>query len=181
MPTRFSLGDVNCTLRRVWDGMHRFRALGKAGRMADKKAAALGELIRDFDVLEQRVKDKVATDLYRLWSAFREEFGGLDGFLGAGATERETYLAKLTAAADKFHVCRSSEHPSYFFSVALMLSYARCWIEGASSLQARELGCRVALMIDRGRQQCSAPLVTLARVAPPRERHGLKPRIHRLA
>lgn len=109
------------------------------------------ELVMDeYDGLEPAQQDKVARNLALLWSSFTGAFGGVSGFQAASATEQQSYVEKLEAAARRMEAARGTEAAFHYVTVELIRQYIAFLRIGSTDPKAVALARLVAPLIDRG-------------------------------
>ena len=92
--------------------------------------------------------------MWALWSAFTEQFGGIDQFLESDPNVRAAYLEQLDRSARRLASYRNSPKRHYFAAVAAVHAYLSGWLSPPSTLRI-ELARRVADGFEQGRMQQS--------------------------
>jgi hypothetical protein len=123
-------------------------------------------ILADFEALDVQKQEATARNVALLWDCFVEEFGGISGFLSASETEKDDYLDKLSAAAQRMEVGRNSAAGYHYVSVVLFELYVSFFHGRKAHRSAIVLSERVAELIDEGRKlrlkEGKRPIVVVA-------------------
>jgi hypothetical protein len=123
-------------------------------------------ILSDFEALEPQKQEATARNVALLWDCFVEEFGGISGFLSASETEKDDYLDKLSAAAQRMEAGRNSAAGYHYVSVVLFELYVSFFHGRKAHRSAIVLSERVAELIDEGRKlrlkEGKRPIVVVA-------------------
>jgi hypothetical protein len=123
-------------------------------------------ILAEFEALEVQKQEATARNVALLWDCFVEEFGGISGFLSASETEKDDYLDKLSAAAQRMEAGRNSAAGYHFVSVVLFELYVSFFHGRKAHRSAIVLSERVAELIDEGRKlrlkEGKRPIVVVA-------------------
>lgn len=107
-------------------------------------------VMEEFGGLEPAQQDKVAKNLALLWNSFTGAFGGVSGFQATSATEQQSYVEKLEAAAQRMEAARGTEAAFHYVTVELIRQYIAFLRAGSTEPKAVALARLVAPLIDRG-------------------------------
>jgi hypothetical protein len=119
---------------------------------ADEADLRLQALIDEFDALDGEKKDAVARAIWLLWTAFRQTFEGMAGFMEASEQEQDAYLAKIRKASESMSAGKDAGRGHYYYATSMMLSYVSGWRRETVSKAQKDLSEKVVAMIDRQRQ-----------------------------
>jgi hypothetical protein len=125
--------------------------LFKRSTTSDQEGEArLRDLLTEIDQLNAEQRAGAARGLAMLWEAFEGRFGGLDGFLGADAAQRGSYIAELRSAAAKMDQSEALARSRYALSPRLMTSYLDVLSRRLRTTTAREFARAVVTLIEQG-------------------------------